>query len=123
MTAENLPKAGYKLAKIAVGGVILLGLAATTMVYAQAKPLHVADKVELDKYLGVWYEIARKPMSFQNQCDSNVTATYTFNENGNVLSFVFSRTNFLTPSASGRRAVFILSRQEAACRMSVFFIR
>ena len=85
MTAENLPKAGYKLAKIAVGGVILLGLAATTMVYAQAKPLHVADKVELDKYLGVWYEIARKPMSFQNQCDSNVTATYTFNENGNVL--------------------------------------
>lgn len=85
MTAENLPKAGYKLAKIAVGGVILLGLAATTMVYAQAKPLHVADKVELDKYLGVWYEIARKPMSFQNQCDNNVTATYTFNENGNVL--------------------------------------
>ena len=85
MTAKNLPKAGYKLAKIAVGGVILLGLAATTMVYAQAKPLHVADKVELDKYLGVWYEIARKPMSFQNQCDSNVTATYTFNENGNVL--------------------------------------
>lgn len=85
MTAENLPKAGYKLAKIAVGGVILLGLAATTMVYAQAKPLHVADKVELDKYLGVWYEIARKPMSFQNQCDSNVTATYTLNENGNVL--------------------------------------
>lgn len=85
MTAKNLPKAGYKLAKIAVGGVILLGLAATTMVYAQAKPLHVADKVELDKYLGVWYEIARKPMSFQNQCDSNVTATYTLNENGNVL--------------------------------------
>ncbi len=85
MTAENLPKAGYKLAKIAVGGVILLGLATTTMVYAQAKPLHVADKVELDKYLGVWYEIARKPMSFQNQCDNNVTATYTFNENGNVL--------------------------------------
>ena len=85
MTAENLPKAGKKKKKIAVGGVILLGLAATTMVYAQAKPLHVADKVELDKYLGVWYEIARKPMSFQNQCDSNVTATYTFNENGNVL--------------------------------------
>jgi apolipoprotein D and lipocalin family protein len=84
MIKENLPKAGFTLAKIAIGGAVLVGLGAVTMAYAQNKPLQVVDKVELDKYLGVWYEVARKPMSFQNKCDSDVTATYTLNENGNV---------------------------------------
>jgi apolipoprotein D and lipocalin family protein len=41
--------------------------------------------VELDKYLGVWYEVARKPMFFERKCAFNVTATYTLNENGNIV--------------------------------------
>lgn len=61
-----------------------MGLGMATMAYAQSKPLAVVDKIELDRYLGVWYEIARKPMYFQNKCESNVSATYTLNENGNV---------------------------------------
>ncbi|MGE8561330.1 MAG: lipocalin family protein [Acinetobacter sp.] len=84
MTTNNLPKAGFKLAKIAVGGAVLLGLGMATMAYAQTKSLHTVEKVELDRYLGVWYEVARKPMYFQNKCDRDVTATYTLNENGNV---------------------------------------
>ena len=84
MAAKNLPNAGMKLAKIAVGGAILVGLGMAAMAYAQAKPLPVAEKIELDKYLGVWYEVARKPMPFQNKCERDVTATYTLNENGNL---------------------------------------
>ena len=84
MTTNHLPKAGFKLAKIVVGGAVLVGLGMATMAYAQTKPLHVVEKVELDKYLGVWYEVARKPMYFQNMCDRDVSATYTLNENGNI---------------------------------------
>ena len=62
MTTNHLPKAGFKLAKIVVGGAVLVGLGMATMAYAQTKPLHVVEKVELDKYLGVWYEVARNAM-------------------------------------------------------------
>lgn len=84
MTTKNIPKAGFKLAKIAVGAAVLIGLGAVTMAYAQTKPLQTVDKVELDRYLGVWYEIARKPMVFQKVCDRDVSAVYTLNENGNI---------------------------------------
>ncbi|WP_104510054.1 lipocalin family protein [Acinetobacter indicus] len=84
MKTNNLPKASYKLAKIAVGGAVLVGLGLATMAYAQKEPLPTVEKVELDRYLGIWYEVARKPMSFQNKCDRDVTATYTLNENGNI---------------------------------------
>ena len=72
------------MAKIVVGSALLAGLVLGTLAYAQTKPMTTVEKVELDKYLGVWYEIARKPMNFQKQCDHNVSAIYTLNENGNV---------------------------------------
>lgn len=71
------------LGKIALGGIVLTGLAVGTYAYAQQKPLPTVDKVELDRYLGVWYEVARKP-AFQ-KCAYNVSATYTLNENGNIV--------------------------------------
>ncbi|WP_228146202.1 lipocalin family protein [Acinetobacter sp. ANC 4648] len=64
--------------------VLLSCLIGTQSVYADKQPLHTVERVELDKYLGVWYEIARKPMYFQNQCARDVTARYTVNENGNI---------------------------------------
>ncbi len=85
MTTKNLPVAGLRLAKIAVGGAVLLGLGAASMAYAKPTDnLPTVEKVELDRYLGKWYEVARKPLSFQKKCDRDVTAMYTLNENGNI---------------------------------------
>ena len=45
--------------------------------------LETVAKVELEKYLGKWYEIAHLPAGFQNGCNQT-TATYTLLDNGNV---------------------------------------
>lgn len=84
MTIKNLPKLALKVGKVAVGGAVLVGLGMAVMTHADTKPLKAVEKVELDRYLGVWYEVARKPLFFQNKCDYDVSATYTLNENGNV---------------------------------------
>jgi apolipoprotein D and lipocalin family protein len=39
--------------------------------------------VELEKYLGKWYEIAHLPARFQEGC-SDTTATYTLSEDGSI---------------------------------------
>ena len=38
------------------------------------------DRVDLNKYAGQWYEIARFPMYFQRNCAFDVTATYNLNK-------------------------------------------
>lgn len=45
--------------------------------------LEVVSYVELEKYLGKWYEIARLPAKFQEGCDET-TATYTLLKDGRI---------------------------------------
>lgn len=45
--------------------------------------LNVVDHVDVDRYMGTWYEIARLPASFEEGLEC-VTATYTRKENGDV---------------------------------------
>jgi apolipoprotein D and lipocalin family protein len=40
--------------------------------------------VDLQKYLGVWHEVARFPNRFQKQCDSDVTAEYSMLPDGRI---------------------------------------
>ncbi len=45
--------------------------------------LEVVPHVELERYLGKWYEIAHLPARFQEGCNET-TATYTLAEDGNI---------------------------------------
>jgi apolipoprotein D and lipocalin family protein len=49
-----------------------------------ADPLVTVGDVDLPRYAGQWYEIAKYPNRFQRQCLSDTTATYTLREDGNV---------------------------------------
>jgi apolipoprotein D and lipocalin family protein len=51
---------------------------------SSAQELTVVDSVDLQQYVGTWYEIARLPNRFQEECTGNVTATYTILESGEI---------------------------------------
>lgn len=40
--------------------------------------------VDLTRYVGTWYEIARLPNRFQRRCARNTTATYTLRDDGRI---------------------------------------
>lgn len=46
-------------------------------------PLEVAENVDLDKYLGEWYEIARLPAAFERHCYAT-KAIYSRNQDGSI---------------------------------------
>jgi apolipoprotein D and lipocalin family protein len=48
------------------------------------QPLEVVPSVDLARYCGMWYEIARLPNGFQTKCASDVVATYTLLDDGQI---------------------------------------
>jgi lipocalin len=48
-----------------------------------AKELPTVEEVDISKYAGVWYEIAKLPNRFEKGLDC-ITATYTQKENGKI---------------------------------------
>ncbi len=51
--------------------------------FADNKPLQTVPSVDIPRYLGTWYEIARFPFLQQKDC-YNTTAIYSLNEDGTV---------------------------------------
>jgi apolipoprotein D and lipocalin family protein len=61
--------------------VLFVVVAAAPTCAADKQPLEVVDAVDLDRYLGRWYEIASYPAWFQKNCTA-VTADYALREDG-----------------------------------------
>ena len=64
--------------KLVAAGLLLLS--ATLLVKAERKEkeeLRVVPSVDLPRYAGVWYEVARLPNRFEEKCAGDVTAEYT----------------------------------------------
>ncbi|MEO8230998.1 MAG: lipocalin family protein [Ignavibacteriota bacterium] len=53
-------------------------------IYAQQNPPSTVKYVDLKKYVGLWYEIAKIPNSFQDQCIKSTTAKYILKEDGEI---------------------------------------
>jgi len=46
--------------------------------------VRAVPSVDLNRYSGTWYEIARYPNRFQKSCEGDVTATYTIQPNERI---------------------------------------
>jgi len=66
--------------------------------------LEVVPHVELAKYLGKWYEIARLPAKFEEGC-SDVTATYGLSKDGSVTVLNECKRNGRLKVAKGRTKI------------------
>jgi apolipoprotein D and lipocalin family protein len=63
---------------------VAIGLGFVPKAAGAAEPLATVPRVDLDRYLGRWYEIARYPNFFQRNCKGEVTATYSRREDGTI---------------------------------------
>jgi apolipoprotein D and lipocalin family protein len=62
---------------------VCMALAGSVVMAAEQPPSTVA-KVDLGRYAGRWYEVARFPNRFQNQCVGDVIVEYTLRPDGKV---------------------------------------
>lgn len=49
-----------------------------------AQNVRTVERVDLDRYLGEWHEVARFPNRFQDQCAGDVVATYSRRDDGRI---------------------------------------
>jgi apolipoprotein D and lipocalin family protein len=60
-------------------------IAAPARVIAQTRPpVRAVTSVDLDRYVGEWFEIARFPNRFQRQCTGEVRASYARRPDGRI---------------------------------------
>lgn len=63
--------------------VLAAGCTASTTERLKLPPLQTVEHVELQRYLGTWYELASFPQSFQKGCTAS-TATYALRADGEI---------------------------------------
>ena len=64
--------------------VLFLALSTSTVWADDGPAVTTVDQVDLSRYTGLWYEIARIPNKFQKQCARGTTAEYTLREDGRI---------------------------------------
>ena len=72
----------YKYAIAAASAVA--GAAAVAYATRKSEPLVTVRQVDLNRYAGTWYEIARYPNCFQKKCDGDTRTKYLLRDDGTV---------------------------------------
>ena len=62
----------------------LIAIVAIASTLRAQQPLRVAESVDLQRYAGKWYEIARIPNKFQDRCARDVVAQYTLRADSRI---------------------------------------
>src|SRR5437868_3805578 len=72
--------------KLLIAGMLILALKLVNGVKAEDNKttLQPVPSVDLNRYVGKWYEIARLPNKFEESCEANAAATYYLREDGKL---------------------------------------
>lgn len=73
-----------KKRKLIYTGLLLTGVFVAVRAAFPEIPLETVPKVDLNRYIGRWYEIARYPNRFERKCDRNAMANYTLRADGKI---------------------------------------
>jgi len=84
---------------------ILTALVAAMVARKPVRPLATVQHVDLDRYAGMWFEIARMPTHAEDKCDRDVTATYEVTDSGMRVINRCRRADGRIKSAIGRARV------------------
>lgn len=68
-----------------VGFIIIFLISCASSQNKDFPPLTTVKQVDLNKYVGLWYEVAKIPNSFQDQCAYGTTAEYKIDEDGDII--------------------------------------
>ncbi len=79
------------------------------------------DSVDLNRYVGKWFEIAKIPNSFQKKCASNTTATYILRKDGNIA--VINRCIEKDGSVSEAKGIAKVVDKKTNSKLEVSFVR
>jgi apolipoprotein D and lipocalin family protein len=71
------------MTRVLTGGA-LVALALHAGAASAAEPLATIPALDVQRYMGAWYEIAKFPNDFQKKCVGDTTATYSLREDGRV---------------------------------------
>ena len=70
--------------RLALALTLLAPLAVPAQTAAPSAPLQTIERLDVARYLGTWYEIAKYPNRFQRQCATDTQARYRPREDGQL---------------------------------------
>lgn len=74
-----------RVSLVSILGTLLIGLGPSQATAQQAdQAVQAIASLDVPRYLGTWYEIAKFPNWFQKKCVSNTKAVYTAKPDGNL---------------------------------------
>ena len=68
----------------AITGAVSVGNAAPPKAPPDKETLQTVSSVDLVRYMGTWYEIARTPNRYENKCKGDVIVHYELNQEGRI---------------------------------------
>lgn len=121
MKGKKLSKGGKALCFLTLYLMLLVMGGCVNMSERRYDPLSVVSSVDLNRYTGTWYEIARYPHSFQEGCVGS-RATYTLRDDGkiSVLNECYDRT-FSGKLRSANGKAWVVDKQTNAKLKVSFF--